>query len=695
MTVFQQQRSPWIDSRLQQLPSRPWRKIHLDYHNSHHIPRLATDFDTDEFGERLGSAHVDAIVIFAKDMHGFFYYPNRHGPVHPGITFDLLGSQVEACRQRNIKVYAYYCVTWDHYLAEHHPEWLVWKRDRTTYLPRFDETPGWTALCLTNEDFVQLVLDHTHEIITSYDLDGIWYDMPLPIAGECFCRNCLTTIRKRGSDPFDLAAQRYHKQELLVDFMRRTHDLAHTLKPGIQVDQNNQTRLGLEARAPYLDNIDIEALPTAFWGYLYFPANVRYARTFGKSVYGMTGRFHRSWADFGGLKHPNQLRTELAGIIAQGACCDIGDQLPPSGRLDPAVYATIGQVYGEIRRLEPFLKQAAPAVEAAIVVDGLPLEDVSTVAGWMPTSLGSSVFGLTKLLMEHHIQFDVIHAADELRRYRLLVLPDTLAVDEVLAARLQEYLGEGGAIVAAHDALRIAGTDRLWAKDLGLRYEGSSPFVPAYLKLGAELTAALPDYEYALYDGTAQWRLEDGNVDDVLARVGEPLFQRSPEHYTSHSQTPMDHVSDYVAIARYERLAATAFPIASSYYRHGYWIYRELFGCLLRSVLPERLIETNAPISTEIALTHQVATAEHSERWMVHVVNFSPSRRTPAHTDYVEDPIPLHDIRLDLALDAEIKRAYTAAEGAKLVLNRHGGRWCVIVPRVEISEIVVLEAAER
>ena len=695
MTASRNARQLWIDDRLHHMPPRPWRKIHLDYHNSQHIPRIGEAFDPDEFGDRLAEGHVDSIVVFAKDMHGYFYYPSSYGPVHPGLTRDLLGPQVAACRKRNIKVYAYYCVTWDNYLAEHHPEWLVWKRDRTTYLPKFDETPSWTALCLTNEDFVQLMLDHSREIITSYDVDGIWYDMPLPIGGECFCRNCLRILRERGLDPFDVQVQREHKQELLVDWLRRSYELAHELKPDIQVDQNNQTRLGLEERIPYLDNVDIEALPTAFWGYLYFPANVRYTRTFGKSVYGMTGRFHRSWADFGGLKHPNQLRMELAGIVAQAAYCDIGDQLPPSGRIDPAVYQTIGECYAEIEQIEPYLNGAAPVVEAAIVVDGLPLEDLSTTDQHMAASLGASVFGLTKLLIEQHIQFDIVHSRDELQRYRLLVLPDTLQVDESLATRLQDYLRDDGAIIAAYDSLRIAGTDQLWSKHLKLSYEGQSPFAPAYLKLGPELAAELPDYQYALYDGTAQWRPADGYTGSTLARVGEPLFQRGPAHYTSHSQTPMDHVSDYAAIMRQDRLAAIAFPIATSYYRHGYWIYREIFGRMVQAVLARPLLKTNAPISTEIAVTHQIATAHHPERWMVHVVNFSPNRRTPEHTDYAENPIPLHDIRLDVALDAEIDRAYTAADGAELELRREGERWSVIVPRIEISAVVVLEVASQ
>jgi hypothetical protein len=62
--------------------------------------------------------------------------------VHPGLSFDLLGAQVKACRQRKIAVYAYYCTTWDNYLAEHHADWLVVKRDRTNYCRNSTRRPA-------------------------------------------------------------------------------------------------------------------------------------------------------------------------------------------------------------------------------------------------------------------------------------------------------------------------------------------------------------------------------------------------------------------------------------------------------------------------------------------------------------------------------------------------------------------------
>ena len=65
----------WVDPRLQATGRRPWRKVHLDFHNTPAVGAIGTDFDAEEFVASLRRGHVDAIVVFAKDMHGYFYYP--------------------------------------------------------------------------------------------------------------------------------------------------------------------------------------------------------------------------------------------------------------------------------------------------------------------------------------------------------------------------------------------------------------------------------------------------------------------------------------------------------------------------------------------------------------------------------------------------------------------------------------------
>jgi hypothetical protein len=671
----------WIDPRIHALPKRPWRKIHQDFHNSVHVPKIGDKFSANEWGDRLLAGNVDAIVVFAKDMHGLFYYPSQHGPVHPGLSFDLLGEQVKACRARKIAVYAYYCVTWDHNMAEKNPAWRVIKRDGSDYMPKVGQTPGWTALCLAHEDYLKLMDDHAREFVSKYEIDGAWFDMAEPISHECFCPECKRQLVAAGKDPADAEAQRAHKNQLFLSWHKRIREVVRAARPGCQTDFNDIGLACVSQRAPLLDNIDIEALPTGGWGYFYAPAQIRYQRTFGIPVYGMTGRFVTSWADFGGLKLPEQLDVELASIVANAARCDVGDQMPPSGRLDPAVYHVIGKSFGKIKTLEPWLEGASPVAEAAMLIPAVPFDRLRD----------DYLYGVTKLMLEARLQFDVVEPGQEWERYGLVVLPDAYRPEAATAERLHAYIAKGGSVLVIHDAGLLAGSETSWLARYGLTYAGASPFKPAYMVPTAPFTGDIPAYEYALYDGAAQWKSVAPAVS--LAALGEPLFQRSGKQFTSHKQTPFDHVTEYAAVARSGRVGLLAFPAGASYYRNGYWVYRAAFERLLSEIMPARLVETDAPLSTELTVTHQLAdaAAKRAERYLVHVINWSANRKAPPHPEVFESPAPLRDVRVRLNLPLKVSAARAVVAGEKLRARAVKGGVEVVVPRVSIHEVVALE----
>jgi len=103
----------WIDPSIAAWRPGPWRKVHIEYHTSRHMPRLAERFNADEFGDRLLAAHVNGATVFGKDMYGYSYFPSTHGRMHPNLSFDLLGGQVTALRKRKISVLAYFMLTWN------------------------------------------------------------------------------------------------------------------------------------------------------------------------------------------------------------------------------------------------------------------------------------------------------------------------------------------------------------------------------------------------------------------------------------------------------------------------------------------------------------------------------------------------------------------------------------------------------
>lgn len=694
-------RPVWVDPDLLKAPARPRRKVHLDYHNSQYEPRVGYGFEADEFVATLKAANVDSIVVFAKDMHGYFYYPSEHGPVHPGLEGrNLMVQQVEACKAAGIGVYTYYCVTWDNYLAEHHPEWLSFRRERNTYLPAFDETPGWTALCLSNEDFVELMLQHTREILARCTPDGIWYDMPMPNQdNECFCRNCLAAIRAKGQDPLDIRAQRERMQELLIDWMRRSKELIDEVAPGVELEQNNQTRLGLAERAPYLYNVDIEALPSGEWGYGYFPLNARFVRSLGLPGTGMTGRFLLSWADFGGLKSPTQMQLEAAWIAATGANVVIGDQAPPSARLDPAVYRVIGAAYSRLAAIDDVLEAAVGVAEAALYVSGLQLADYARTERHGTHAISDGARGMSKLLIENGVQFDVVEAGTvDLDRYRLVVVAEGDELTPAVARELQAYINGGGTLI--HSALPGTTLEEApWLREVGVRATERSPFAPAYLRISEGFGETYDAFDFALYEGSDRWTLPSGEGDDrrgdVAALLGEPLFQRSAEHYTSHRQSPVARLTESPAVLVGDRVAAFSFPVATGYYVHGYWVYAELFRRVLDAVYPERLVRTTAPKNLELGVTSQAAAGSHGERWILHAVNWAGAvRRGREHTEYYDVVVPQSGVEVSLQLPIEPARVYDPVTGADVAWRREDQRIVVELPTVEIHGVVVAEAAQ-
>jgi hypothetical protein len=312
-----------------------------------------------------------------------------------------------------------------------------------------------------------------------------------------------------------------------------------------------------------------------------------------------------------------------------------------------------------------------------LITGGLPLDPPSTEAN----------YGLAKLLIESRVQFDVVEPHISWERYRLVVLSEELRVDSALAERLHAYLALGGAVIVVDESGVLAGTQASWLEGYGLRYEGKSPFKPAYM---VAQPADLPAYEYALYEGASRWRAQAPAT--VIAQLGEPLFQRSGAHYTSHAQTPFDHTTGHAAIAQQGKLALFGFPLGLSYFNHGYWVYREMFQRVLREVLADQLIQTDAPLSAELTMMHQAASSEQGERCLVHVINWSPLRQSPRHPTFYEDPIPLTDLSLRVNLPIQATQARAVVAGVDLPIQRNDdGSVAVMLARVPISEIVCFE----
>src|SRR5690606_32597222 len=175
----------------------------------------------------------------------------------------------------------------------------------------------------------------------------------------------------------------------------------------------------------------------------------------GADYLGMTGKFHTSWGEFGGFKHPNALRYETALSLANGARCSIGDQLHPEGLMDEATYDLIGQAYAEVEAKERWCEGVESVADFAL----LSLEaHQSYTLGAPETRHIKADAGAVRMLLEGKLLFDVIDRDADFSRYKVLILPDAVTVDGALMQKLKPFLQAGGKVLATgSSALKPSG----------------------------------------------------------------------------------------------------------------------------------------------------------------------------------------------------------------------------------------------
>lgn len=347
---------------------QPFRQIHLDFHTSEDIPSVAADFDADEFAATLERARVNSIQCFARCWHGWMYYDSQKFPdlVHPTLVRrDLLPAQIAACHQRGIKVPIYVAVQVDRANALRHPEWVQLSPagclgKRAVYEPGLGP-----ALCL-NTPFREFLFEHVRELFAMMPVDGFWFDGAGP--QDCSCRYCLEAMLREGLDPSQEEVRRQFGLGVINRFMAEMFALVREHSEEATVFFNSG-HIGTRHRAvaDLHTHFEIESLPSGGWGYLHFPVATRYARTLGREVVGMTGKFHTSWGDFHSFKNRAALEFECFHMLALGAACSVGDQLHPNGKIDPHTYDLIGAVYEQVEAKEPWCREAVPVSEVAVV----------------------------------------------------------------------------------------------------------------------------------------------------------------------------------------------------------------------------------------------------------------------------------------------------------------------------------------
>jgi hypothetical protein len=653
-----------------------FRQVHLDFHTSEAIQSIGGQFNKQQFQDMLKLGYVDSITIFSKCHHGWAYHPSEANEIHPGLSFDLLGAMIEAAHEIGVKTPVYLSAGLDEKLARRHPEWLIRDaEDRTNWVKSFME-PGYHQFCM-NSPYLDLLLAQIREALSRYDADGLFLD----IVGvrKCYCHNCLESIRSVGGDPRDKAAMQKLWEQTYATYTARVKEEVEAVKPGLPIFHNSgHVRRGRRDLAAMNTHLELESLPTGGWGYDHFPLSARYVQPLGIDFLGMTGKFHTAWGEFGGYKHPNALRYEAALSIANGARCSIGDQLHPDGRMDEATYRLIGEAYREVAGKEAWCIGATNVADVALL--SLEAAGVHPLASREPGS--DSDAGAVRMLLEGKFLFDVIDLEQDMAPYKVVILPDYVAVDEALQLKLEQYVAQGGKILATGwSGLAVDGSG--FVLDLGIRYEGLNQFRPDYFRPSFE-PGRLGEASYIFY---AQGQRISLNGGLELGSREDPYFNRDAAAFCSHQHTPTSNVYGGPGMVESGSGIYVAWNVFEDYAAKGSLILKEAVIHALNRLLPEKTLTTTLPAQGVVTLQNQ----QGQQRLVNHLLYASPVRRGK-DIEVIEDILPLYGVEVCIAASHPVKKVYLAPQMEELpFLQEAAGKVSYMVPRLECHQMVVLD----
>ena len=659
------------------------RKIHLDFHTPRQIRSVGHQLDPDRFAATLAKARVNSLVMFTQCHFGLSYFPTKAGVRHPGMVVeDIFGPILDACHRRGIKVIAYHGTTESQEIGFRHGQWLQVDRDGRRVGMKSAGEPRFNFLCLNSPYVPKVLLPEVRQILETYDVDGLFMDWVRWQKNQCFCRHCLGKMKAAAVDPYDMSAHVEFNEQQVERFQGRVLGLVRSIHPDLPVYFNSLERIGMRRFVPRQSFLEVESLP-AGWGLLHLPLFLRYSRSMGKPVNGMTGRFVKVWGDFGALASVDQIKSQCATMLAAGASCSIGDHLEPSCQLDPAVYKAIGEVY---RFVEPRERYSFPAESRA---------EIALLAGRESRGL----WGAGQLLLECGVPFDVIDEDTPSDRYKLLIWPEPVQIKRDVLAKLLDYVRGGGRLLCTLGGLRIprgrAGKDLATLTGMsGLR---TSKNPVEYVRLAkGRIRSGLGDMDFVIHGPHVYARPLRGT--QTLGKLVHP--QIDSDFYVKHQAPATEKPSPFPGMvsSRYGKgLVVTASgPLFAAYTETGDPTCRRLITNLMELAFPDRgrAVVVDGPSGLEVSVL------EKDGRVYVHLLYCPRKRiRLSAHeagaggaaaTQLFESVPPVHDITLSLHRRLGVRRARLPLSGKRLTLRQQGSRMQVMVSEVRIHEIVEL-----
>ncbi len=462
-----------------------YRRNLVDMHIEDWDESFLSKLDAKKYVDLLKKAQVQGAMVYANSHVGYCYWPTKHGRMHKGLKgHDFLGEFIDLCHKEGMKVIIYFTLIYDNWAFDQDAAWRIvdvngkTSREKTERILDIDssgvvKTIGFNSrarygvCCPNSEGYRQYVAAQLEDLASRYKFEGMFLDMTF-WPDVCYCDSCRKRYAEEvgGTMPtiIDWRDEKWKtfqkkREEWLRDFAHFATGELKKHKPEATVDHQFSTSLQPWVRG------STEAVAEAsdycggdfYGGYLEqtFICKLLYNLTQNRPFEFHTSRCYPNLRDHTTMKTKEMLELHNATALAHGGAFLFIDAVDPVGTLNPKVYETLGEIFEESKRYEPYIggEMCQDIGIYFSLTSKLDLSDngKGVQQSSMKLPHRDAAVGAAKKLQTSHRPYGIISKSNlkNADRHKIIVLPDVLMLDDEEKAAIIGYVKNGGSLYAS------------------------------------------------------------------------------------------------------------------------------------------------------------------------------------------------------------------------------------------------------
>ncbi|WP_180950927.1 family 10 glycosylhydrolase [Marasmitruncus massiliensis] len=421
--------------------------------------------DPQKIAQELEDDCANAVVVNVGGIYAWYPSKVKYHHINEFLPEgrDLLQEILEACHRKNIKVIARFDFSkTDDVVYLNRPEWFVKQRDDSPLIYGKDRMGDWSLLISTcinsgyrNRDLAVPVIE---EVLQGYDIDGIFFNAPHP--SDCYCEICREKYHSLYGEalpdhPADFNPD-WHSR-CMKDNVKLIYDTAKSIRQDVPVilyyygydHKRNPEGVvdNLDERYATADLICTEAQNILSQGVGNLPPVYKpmLNMKIGNAVPGLPRPFGIIHSSPGmDWRHTGMSKSEymfwMAQVVANNAhlwhsITGFNDTVT-----DKRILSSVREINQMVAACEDEMAHAKPLSQVLLLWNSS-----WPAAGW--------VDGMAAM----QYQFDLmdIHHIDGTRmnEYRVVVVPDGIALSENAISILEVYVQDGGRLIIEKSAV--------------------------------------------------------------------------------------------------------------------------------------------------------------------------------------------------------------------------------------------------